>query len=224
MSACGSWRRPIGQHESYVHRLAKQRGWRRPSAGGEERAQASPPSPELAEIVAGLCDPHLTRSGLIRLVERLAALTTLDVLLHFDAGVERRAALLPMLARLARDLPEDAPPAAGRRLSPEEEEREQQAVIEELVRRFSSFDEGGRDESGWDEAAWDEGGRDEGGAATGAGLSRPTRPSMRATSRDCLARRKLASLARAATRRPRHGGLSWAAWSTTHMLRACWVL
>ena len=64
-------------HESYVHRLAKQRGWMRWEAAlaPAEAEPAEPPSEAVMEITAGFLDPHLTRGKLIGLIEDLAAVT-----------------------------------------------------------------------------------------------------------------------------------------------------
>ena len=83
-------------HESYVHRLAKQRGWMRWEAAlaPAEAEPAEPPSEAVMEIAAGLLDPHLTRGKLIRLIERLGLVTILEGLTGDVARLERRGAVL----------------------------------------------------------------------------------------------------------------------------------
>jgi transposase-like protein len=127
-------------HESYVHRLAKQRGWMRREAAFApgEAEPAEPPSEAVMEIAAGFLDPHLTRGKLIRLIERLAAVTILEGLTGDVARLERRGAVLRLLVGAVKHFPEDPPPAPPE-LSPEEQERKNQAMIEDIVRRFESL-------------------------------------------------------------------------------------
>src|SRR4051794_39408191 len=105
-------------HESYVHPLAKQRGWARGAADRQEEEEEEdaplwPPSPELNAIAKGLCDPDLTRDGCSRLVQRLIALTAADVLDGRDAGIERRLDFIQAMVRLAKDYPRSRPRTAG---------------------------------------------------------------------------------------------------------------
>jgi transposase-like protein len=126
-------------HESYVHRLAKQRGWmRREAAFAPGEAEPAEPPSEAVEIAAGFLDPHLTRGKLIRLIERLAAVTILEGLTGDVARLERRGAVLRLLVGAVKHFPEDPPPAPPE-LSPEEQERKNQAMIEDIVRRFESL-------------------------------------------------------------------------------------
>jgi transposase-like protein len=125
-------------HESYVHRLAKQRGWMRWEAAfaPAEAEPAEPPSEAMMEIKAGLRDPQLTRGKFIRLIKDLAAVTVAEGLTGDVALLERRADLLELLVRVAKDFPDDPPPRPPE-LSPEEQERESAALIAELVQRFT---------------------------------------------------------------------------------------
>src|SRR5215218_3004959 len=125
-------------HESYVHRLAKQRGWMRWEAAfaPAEAEPAEPPSEAMMEIKAGLRDPQLTRGKFIRLIKDLAAVTVAEGLTGDVALLERRADLLELLVGVAKDFPDDPPPRPPE-LSPEEQERESAALIAELVQRFT---------------------------------------------------------------------------------------
>jgi hypothetical protein len=130
-------------HESYVHRLAKQRGWGRGAADRQEEEEEDaplwPPSPELNAIAKGLCDPDLTRDGCSRLVQRLIALTAADVLDGRDAGIERRLDFIQAMVRLAKDYPEEPPAYGGCEASPEDEERERERLIDEIARKYEAL-------------------------------------------------------------------------------------
>ena len=127
-------------HESYVHRVAKQRGWRRP---GTNAAAADLPA-ALAEseatratydaIAARLREPDLPRHELLRLAQMGQAVALVEMLAGATV-VEGRVDAAVQLARLASELPEEPP--VPRQLSPEEQERESAALIAELVEHFS---------------------------------------------------------------------------------------
>ncbi|HEX8168225.1 MAG TPA: hypothetical protein VF601_20855 [Beijerinckiaceae bacterium] len=137
-------------HESYVHRLAKQRGWRRPGVAADwpdAAAEDTGPGREAREAIAArLREPGLSRDELVRLMERGLAVMLVEVIASPDVRIERRSAALAQLARLAADLPDDPP--APRTLSPEEQERESAELIEEIVRRFSAPGPSDADEGG----------------------------------------------------------------------------
>src|SRR3954449_8095785 len=112
-------------HESYVHRVAKQRGWRRP---GTNAAAADLPA-ALAEseatratydaIAARLREPDLPRHELLRLAQMGQAVALVEMLAG-ATEVEGRVDAAVQLARLASELPEEPP--VPRQLSPEEQE------------------------------------------------------------------------------------------------------
>jgi hypothetical protein len=124
-------------HESYVHRLAKQRGWRRPGtkAGAADLPAAAHESEAGREareaIAARLREPGLPRH---------------ELLASPDASLKRRIDAAAQLARLASDLPDDPP--APPKLSPEEEARQSAAFVEEFTRRISTWGPSDADAAG----------------------------------------------------------------------------
>ncbi len=128
--------------ESYVHRLANQRGWVRRPTAVEEAEETGPPNPALLAIADALQDTVLARPDRIRLLERALALTLLDAVAKPGAGHERQAELLAKTLEILRSLPEEAPPAAcACHASPEDLERERDAIIERLIRRYGGESE-----------------------------------------------------------------------------------
>jgi len=131
-------------HDSYVHRLAKQRGWRRP--GTKAGAADLPAVTEESEaaraaydaIASRLNEPDLPRHELLRLA-RMGQAVTLVEMLASATEIESRVDAAVQLAHLASELPEDPP--APPKLSPEEEARESAALVERLAQRFSAWGE-----------------------------------------------------------------------------------
>jgi transposase-like protein len=126
-------------HPSYVHKLARQRGWAKPGTGGA-KAEGSGPSPALMAIVQEACTPGMTRAGLADIVVRATGLLWAEMLTSNDPGIPDRLDAVSWLGEHLHLLPEDAPPAP-RRLSPAEEQARVDAEIEELVWRFASPEE-----------------------------------------------------------------------------------
>ena len=128
----------LGCHESYVHRLAKQRGWQRAGTPGKPRLR--PPNPALLASADEMGDPRLTSPPhpTPRTRSRPAA----------DRGDrEARGGPRPPRRASGQDpaapatLRDGAPPPAAerRQLSPEEEAREQQAIMESIARRLEKM-------------------------------------------------------------------------------------
>ena len=129
----------LGCHESYVHRLAKQRGWQRAGTPGKPRLR--PPNPALLANADGMGDPRLTSPARILLLERAPGLPLIEAIERPEAGPDHRAELLAKTLKLLRPLRDGAPPPAAerRQLSPEEEAREQKAIMESIARRLEKM-------------------------------------------------------------------------------------
>ena len=126
-------------HPSYVHKLARQRGWAKPGTGGAKGAGAGP-SPAFMAIVAEACAPGMTRAGLADIFVRGTALLWAEMLVSDDPGIPDRLDAMSWLGEHLHLLPEDPPPKP-RRLSPEEVKARDDALTEELVWRFASPEE-----------------------------------------------------------------------------------
>jgi len=126
-------------HPSYVHKLARQRGWAKPGTGAAKAAGPGP-SPALMAIVEELLQPDVTRGRATDIVVRATALLWAEMLTSDDPALPDRLDAVTWLARNLHFFPEDPPPAP-RRLSPEEEKARADAQIEELVWRFASPEE-----------------------------------------------------------------------------------
>ena len=128
-------------HGSYVHRIARRRGWRRPeentaAADGPAFAESEGARAAREAIAARLREPDLSRPELLRLLQGGLALTLVEAF-ERATDVEGRVEAAVQLARLASELPEDPP--APRTLSPEEQERESAALLDELTRRLGAY-------------------------------------------------------------------------------------
>lgn len=126
-------------HPSYVHKLARQRGWAKPGTGATKAAGPGP-SPALMAIVEELLQPDVTRGRATDVVVRATALLWAEMLVSDDPALPDRLDAVTWLARNLHFFPEDKAPAP-RRLSPEEEKAESDALVEELVWRFASPEE-----------------------------------------------------------------------------------
>jgi hypothetical protein len=126
-------------HPSYVHKLARQRGWAKPGTAAAKAAGAGP-SPAFMAIVEEACAPGMTRAGLADIFVRGTALLWAEMLISDDPGIPDRLDAMSWLGEHLHLLPEDPPPKP-RRLSPEEEQARDDALTEELVWRFASPEE-----------------------------------------------------------------------------------
>ena len=126
-------------HPSYVHKLARQRGWAKAGTGAA-KAAGSEPSPALQAIIEDLCAPGMTRAGLAEIVVRATGLLWAEMLTSNDPGIPDRLDAVSWIGEHLHLLPEDPPPKP-RRLSPEEEKARDDALTEELVWRFASLEE-----------------------------------------------------------------------------------
>jgi hypothetical protein len=124
-------------HPSYVHKLARQRGWAKPGTGAA-KAAGSGPSPELMAIIHEACAPGMTRAGLADIVVRATGLLWAEMITSNDPSIPDRLDAVSWLGEHLHLLPEDPPPAP-RRLSPEEEKAREDANMEELLRVVDSW-------------------------------------------------------------------------------------
>jgi hypothetical protein len=130
----------MGCSESRVHQMAQMGGWtaRRSAAAGEPSAS----SDELAAIAGALRDPAASRSELLHLIERAAALAVADAIMGGDARSEQRAIALGKYAALVKNLPERRAvltPGHGYADEGAPHFPDENELIEEIARRFEAL-------------------------------------------------------------------------------------